>query len=116
MKKSKKIETLSFELESFIDGNSHFYDRTTAIENELFTGEYSSEDIKNQRRIQLNRVWHATRALDSTMRMFLGYHHITPSGYSMGNYLSDLQNKSSVGHFHQLNGNLAQKMDQEICP
>lgn len=112
---SKKIDTLCFEIECFIEPQAgRFHAVATNVENELRIGEQSIIEVKDVRKAALYRVWHANRALDSTMRMFLEYHHVNPSGYTMGSYIHDLQSKARSGGFRQLNGNIANKIETEV--
>ena len=69
--------------------------------------------VSSQQQQLLNKVLHTTRAMDTGMRTFLEINEVTPSGYSMGNYLSDLR-KGKTGKFSRLSGGLSDRIQEKV--
>lgn len=112
---AKKIETLCFQLNASMCGNPDFLRKANVISNEFALCESASKNIDDQKRAQLNRVLHSTRAFDSGLRLFLEKHgRLAPTLHSIGNYITELQNVPAGQSFRQLSGTDATNINNLI--
>lgn len=115
MKTATRIETILFQMQAFA-GTSHVLtDMLNNIRIEYQMEEDSVEIVKDMDRAQLNRIWHATRAFDTSLRMFLEKFAAVPAGaHSIGAYVIALQNRSSARTFKKLSRMTAGNIDDEV--
>lgn len=110
---AKKIETLEFQLDSFVAGNNSLEQMAVKVKNEWYMEENSTSVVKDARRAELNRVLHSTRAFDTGLRIFLDkFGARTDSSHSITEYVRDLQ-RNAAG-FKQLSGEVATKIKDEV--
>lgn len=115
MKTANKIDTLIFQMQTFAGANHVLTDMLNDIRIEYSMEEISAEVVKDRNRAQLNRVWHATRAFDTSLRMFLEkFGAMPPDAHSIGAYVIALQNRSSATTFKQLSGVTSQNIENEV--
>ena len=113
MSLAKKIETLKFQLDSFVAGNNPLEQMAVKVKNEWDMEENSTYVVKDARRVELNRVLHSTRAFDTGLCIFLDkFGARTDSSHSISDYVRDLQ-RNATG-FKQLSGEVATKIKDEV--
>lgn len=113
MSLAKKIETLKFQLDSFVVGNTALVQMADNIKNEWNMEEDSTLVVKDARRAELNRVLHSTRAFDTGLRIFLDkFGARTDTSHSITEYVRDLQ-RNAAG-FKQLSGDVATRIKDEV--
>lgn len=111
MAKSKKsTETLLVQLESFCRNNEQ-KDRYNDIESEYNVYNKVERQTKSDGQ-RLYRVLHATRMLDTSLRLFLDIHNCR-KGHSIGEYLADLSRRNAG--LLSLNGYLTNRFKEEIA-
>jgi hypothetical protein len=70
--------------------------------------------VNDQNHLMLNKVLHATRAMDTGMRTFLELCNAMPiSNYSLGAYLKELK-KGKSNHFRRLNQGIAERIQRGV--
>ena len=113
MSLAKKIETLKFQLDSFVVGNISLEQMADNVKNEWDMEEDSTTVVKDSRRAELNRVLHSTRAFDTGLRIFLDkFGARTGTSHSISEYVRDLQ-RNAAG-FKQLAGDVATRIKDEV--
>lgn len=117
-KLEKQINTILFTNVSFCQGNHVLEAISERIRQEFEMEENAETLIGDAPRTHLYRVWHATRAFDSGLRMFLekfGRVPALPNQHSLGGYLNALQKGVTAASPHlQLDGNTATNIQNEV--
>lgn len=117
-KLEKQIQTILFTNDSFCHGNHALELIAEKIKLEFEMEEDADTLIGNTPRTHLYRVWHATRAFDSGLRLFLekfGRVPALPNQHSLGGYLNALQTGVTAATPHrQLDGNTATNIQREV--
>lgn len=113
---AKKIETLSFLIDSFSVGRVDLEDMARKIREEWEMEEDALTVVHDSRRAELNRVIHATRAFDTGLRLFLDkFYHRGANSHSISDYVRDLQKNVTVRTgFTQLSGTIAPLIQAEV--
>lgn len=113
---AKKIETISFLMDTFSAGRADLVDMANKIKGEWNMEENTHSLIHDAKRSELYRVIHATRAFDTGLRMFLDkFHHRGANSHSISDYVGDLQrNVTPATAFKQLPGNIAPLIQKEV--
>lgn len=109
-KTHKSTETLLVQLESLCTTNEQ-KNRYNDIELENAIYNKVNQRIKADDQ-RLYRVLHATRMLDTSLKLFLDMHSCR-HGHSIGEYLNDLS-KNNIGLL-PLNGNLKRRFKENIA-
>lgn len=113
MSLAKKIETINFQIDTFANGRADLQDMAWRIKGEWAMEEDATTVVHDNRRAQLNRVLHATRAFDTGLRMFLDkFGKRSANSHSISDYVGDLQ-RNAAG-FRQLSGTVATKIKDEV--
>lgn len=114
-KKNKRwSSTLAIQLMSLCSGREDLVRKAEIVEKELYKVMEVDDTISNQPQLMLNKVLHATRAMDTGMRTFLDLFDAVPEGNkAMGPYLTELK-KGKVGCFGRLNGDLAERIKNDV--
>ena len=113
---NKKIETLKFQLDTFAAGRGDLTAMATKVKTEWDMEEDATSVVSDNTRAQLNRVLHATRAFDTTLRLFLDkFGRRSATSHSITDYVKDLQrNAISTAGFNQLSGQIATNIKTEV--
>ena len=108
-KSNKSTETLLVQLESLCKTNTQ-KDRYNDIESEhsIYSKVEQRTKADDQR---LYRVLHATRMLDTSLKLFLDIHGCS-HGHSIGDYLHDLSKRHP--NLLSLNGDLKKRFKKDI--
>lgn len=116
MSLAKKINTLKFQLDTFVAGRPDLQAKEVNIKDEWDLEEDARSVVSVARCAELYRVLHATRAFDTGLWVFLEkFHHRSPSSHSISDYVRDLQgNVTAATPFRQLSGNVATKIKDEV--
>lgn len=111
---NKVADTVAIQLLSICQNKPELINQAQIVHEE-FKRVYTVDNIiKNQNHLMLNKVLHATRAMDTGMRTFLELHDAMPiSQYSMGAYLKALR-KGKANQFDRLNQGLAARIQQDF--
>lgn len=113
-KKERKLAySVALQLISMCSGDANLSSRAQAVKNEFDRVDVVDGMVSNPQQQLLNKVLHTTRAMDTGMRTFLEINGVIPSGYSMGNYLSDLR-KGKTGKFTRLSGGLSDRIQVSV--
>ena len=113
-KREKKLaNSVALQLMSMCSGDARLTLRAQAVKEEFDRVDLVDGMVSSQQQQLLNKVLHTTRAMDTGMRTFLEINEVTPSGYSMGNYLSDLR-KGKTGKFSRLSGGLSDRIQEKV--
>ena len=113
-KKERKLAySVALQLISMCSGDANLSSRAQAVKNEFDRVDVVDGMVSNPQQQWLNKVLHTTRAMDTGMRTFLEINGVIPSGYSMGNYLSDLR-KGKTGKFTRLSGGLSDRIQVSV--
>lgn len=76
---------------------------------------FSVDSIRNNNRKRILKVLYSTRALDTTLRVFLDQHGIRNTGdYALGDYLKRLVNHGRTGSLQRLNESSRTKYQEKI--
>ena len=111
---SKLTDTVALQLSSMCSGNVVLMDKAKLMSDELERINAIDEIIKNQNHLMLNKVLHATRAMDTGMRTFLELNNAMPNGqYSMGAYLKALK-RGKGNSFNKLNAGLSDRIQSRV--
>ena len=94
----KQANSVALQLISMCSGNADLSLRAQTVKDEFDRVDLVDGLVSSVQQRLLNKVLHTTRAMDTGMRTFLEINGVTPSGYSMGNYLSDLR-RGKTGKF-----------------
>lgn len=116
MSLANKIKTIKFQIDTFASGNPALIPMANAIKAEWDMEEDAKTVVRENRRAELNRMLHATRAFDTGLRMFLDkFGHRGHNSHSITDYVGDLQrNVTARTGFRQLNGNIPPKIKAEV--
>lgn len=116
MSLAKKINTLKFQLDTFVAGRPDLQAKEMNIKEEWNLEEDARKVVTVARRAELYRVLHATRAFDTGLWVFLEkFHHRSPGSHSISDYVGDLQNNiTATTGFRQLSGTVATKIKDEV--
>ena len=113
-KREKKLaNSVALQLISMCSGNADLSLRAQAVKEEFDRIDQVNGIVSSPQQQLLNKVLHSTRAMDTGMRTFLEINGVTPSGYSMGNYLTDLR-RGRTGRFTQLSGGLSDRIQEKV--
>ena len=113
-KKERKLAySVALQLISMCSGDANLSSRAQAVKNEFDRVDVVDGMVSIPQQQLLNKVLHTTRAMDTGMRTFLEINGVIPSGYSMGNYLSDLR-KGKTGKFTRLSGGLSDRIQVSV--
>ena len=113
-KRKKKLgNSVALQFISLCGGNASLSLRAQAVKEEFDRVELVDSLVSNPQQQLLNKVLHTTRAMDSGMRLFLEINGVTPSGFSMGDYLADLR-KGKAGKFTRLSGGLSTRIKESV--
>ena len=113
-KKDKKLaHSVALQLITMCSGNARLTLQAQAVKDEFDRCDQVYEMMSSQQQQMLNKVLHTTRAMDTGMRTFLEINDVIPSGYSMGNYLTDLR-KGKTGKFTRLSGGLSDRIQLDV--
>lgn len=113
---NKKIETLKFQLDTFTAGRRDLVGIATKVKAEWDMEEDATTVVSDITRAQLNRVLHATRAFDTSLRLFLDkFGGRSATSHSISDYVNDLQrNATATAGFNQLSGQIATNIKNEV--
>ena len=113
---NKKIDTLKFQLDTFTAGRRDLVAMASKVKIEWDMEENAEVVVSDNSRAQLNRVLHATRAFDSSLRLFLDkFGGRSATSHSISDYVNDLQrNATSRAGFKQLSGHIAANIKIEV--
>lgn len=113
---SKKIETIKFQIDAFSTGRPDLISMANKVKSEWDMEEDSRAVVRENRRAELNRVLHATRAFDTGLKMFLEkFNHRSANSHSISDYVADLQRHvTSHTGFRQLDGSVSPLIKNEI--
>jgi hypothetical protein len=76
---------------------------------------FNVENISNNNRKRILKILYSTRALDTTLRVFLDQHGIRNSGdFALGDYLKRLVNHVHTGGLQRLNESSRTKYQEKI--
>lgn len=116
MSLAKKINTLKFQLDTFVAGRPDLQAKETNVKEEWDMEEDAKKVVTVERRAELYRVFHATRAFDTGLWVFLEmFHHRSMGSHSISDYVGDLQrNVTAATGFRQLSGDVAAKIKDEV--
>lgn len=110
----KSADSVALQLMSMCKGNAMLIDKAKLVMDEFKTINAVDNIVRNQNHLMLNKVLHATRAMDTGMRTFLELNQSMPNGqYSMGAYLVALK-KGKKNRFARLNGKLSDRIQTSV--
>lgn len=113
-KKNKKLaSSVALQLIAMCGSDNALLRKAEIVRDEFDRVNVVSSMINKQEQILLNKVLHTTRAMDSGMRTFLEINGVTPCGYTMGSYLTELR-KGKDKKFGRLNGYLSQRIQEDV--
>ena len=113
MSKKKKRDSISVQLISLCQGNATATSRANLVKEEFERVELVDSMIKNEEQKRLNKVQHATRAMDTGMRAILDRYAVIPGQKSMGGYLAEFR-KGKSGCFARLSVSLSQRIQDDV--
>jgi len=116
MSLAKKINTLKFQLDAFVASRPDLQAKEMNVKEEWDLEEDARKVVTVERRAELYRVLHATRAFDTGLWVFLEkFHHRSLDSHSITDYVKDLQrNVTNTTGFYQLSGGVATKIKDEV--
>lgn len=113
-KREKKLaNSVALQLITMCSGDADLSLRAQAVKDEFDRVDLVDGMVTSPQQQLLNKVLHTTRAMDTGMRTFLEINGVTPSGYSMGNYLTDLR-RGKTGRFVRLSGGLSDRIQEKV--
>lgn len=111
---AKQANSVALQLMSMCSGDALLMNKAQLVMDEFKRVNAVDEIIKNQDQLMLNKVLHATRAMDTGMRTFLELSGAMPTGqYSMGAYLDALR-RGKINKFGRLNGRLSDRIRKNV--
>ena len=113
MSKKRQEESISVQLLSVCQGNAEAEARANLVKEELDRVGLVDSMIRSEEQKRLNKVLHATRAMDTGMRAILDRYAVVPGQKSMGGYLAEFR-KGKNGCFARLNGELSQRIQDDV--
>jgi hypothetical protein len=117
MSLAKKINTLKFQLDTFVAGRPDLEIKAGDIKEEWDLEEEVKKVVSDTKRAELYRIIHATRAFDTGLWVFLEkFYCRSSSSHSITDYVGDLQrNVTAATGFNQLSGTIATKIKDEVA-
>ena len=112
MSRKKEFDTIQIEFTSLCKGNVALEDNVSIVHKELIVTESIKTDSKANSLSNVHKVFHGTRALDSSFRTFLEIYHATPAQKSLGTYLTRLT-RSGYG-YTPLNASLKARLQTDV--
>lgn len=113
-KKFKQADSVALQLMGMCSGNAALTSKAQLVMDEFERIQKIDNIIKKQDNLMLNKVLHATRAMDTGMRTFLELNNAMPIGqYSMGAYLTALR-RGKTKKFGRLNSGLSERIQKGV--
>ena len=112
-KSDKKIETVTLQLLSMCGRNQVLSAKAKDVQEEFKRVITVDGIVDNQNHLMLNKVLHATRAMDTGMRTFLELYNALPDSHSLGAYLIQLK-RGKLNKFRQLNQGIAKRIQSGV--
>lgn len=113
MSKKRQVESISVQLISLCQGNADAEVRANLVKEEFDRVSIVDNMIRSEEQKRLNKVLHATRAMDTGMRAILDRFAVVPGQKSMGGYLAEFR-RGKNGCFSRLNGDLSQRIQDDV--